>query len=352
MADSLIRKNYWSLDIAKFFCSILIISAHFASEWASFPTMVDYAFSLYVIAVPFFFCCSGFLFFKKLISMQTKTEQWTYFCKYEKRIWIMYGLWTLVYFPFVLLSWIRKGTLGLETILRYLHMALVSQTYSTIWFLPALAVGIAILYLLYRKCSFRMIAVISVVLYIIGMFGYTYHFVVDDSFIGKIYDVYMLLFKTIRNGLFNGVPFLFVGCVAAAKNIQPSRKRVLKYACSAGISIVAMVIECFVLKLKWNVTGMDICIFVVPFTVFFLLAMLHLDLRERRLFLWLRKLSLLIFVSQRLFLSALPSLFPRFFEPLYANSYLGLCVVIGVTIAFSLLFSIASNKITFLKKMI
>ena len=69
------RKNYWSLDVAKFFCAILIISAHFASEWGTFPTLVDYAFSLYVIAVPFFFCCSGFLFFKKLNTLNTKEEK-------------------------------------------------------------------------------------------------------------------------------------------------------------------------------------------------------------------------------------------------------------------------------------
>ena len=91
---SLQRKNYWSLDVAKFICAVLIISAHFASEKAKFPTIIDYAFSLYVIAVPFFFVCSGFLFFKKWLPMD-KADRKVYLIGYQKRIWIMYGCWNL-----------------------------------------------------------------------------------------------------------------------------------------------------------------------------------------------------------------------------------------------------------------
>ena len=80
------RKNYSALDVAKFLCAILIISAHFASEWASFPTLLDYAFSIYIIAVPFFFCCSGFLFFTKINALQSKEEKKKYFVSYQKRI--------------------------------------------------------------------------------------------------------------------------------------------------------------------------------------------------------------------------------------------------------------------------
>ena len=53
-------KKYYGLDIGKFICALLIISSHFASEWGHFSKSVDMLFSIYIIAVPFFFAVSGF----------------------------------------------------------------------------------------------------------------------------------------------------------------------------------------------------------------------------------------------------------------------------------------------------
>ena len=346
------RKNYWGLDIAKFICALMIISAHFASEWGSFPQMIDYAFSIYVVAVPFFFACSGFLFFVKLNQLPTKEAQWSYFVKYEKRIWIMYGCWTAVYLPFIIASWVKNGTFGMEKILNWLHTSLVFQTYATIWFLPALAVGIAITYFLVKKVPLKWIIVISCVLYVIGMFGYTYYFVVEGTFIGKIYEIYMIAFKTIRNGLFNGVPFLVMGYMFTKKEIKPNKKALLINGALAIVSLGLMVVECFILKLKVQVSGMDINIFVVPFTYFFMVTAMNLELKDRKLFVWLRKLSLLMFVSQRLFLTALPVVLPSVFGAIYSNSYVGLIAVLVLTIGFSVAFIKISEKVKFFKYMI
>ena len=229
------RKNYWSLDIAKFFCAILIICAHFASEHGSFPTLIDYSFSLYIIGVPFFFACSGFLFFKKLDILRTKEEKKNYFISYEKRIWIMYALWSVIYVSSRFLGWIRKGTFTLEKFLDWLHKAIVFQTYETIWFLPALAIGIAITYFLITKVSKKQMIAISIVLYIIGMLGYTYKFVVDGTPIGVVYDLYIDMFVTSRNGVFNAVPFIYMGCIISRKEILVSTKDFFKNAINRNI---------------------------------------------------------------------------------------------------------------------
>ena len=346
------RKNYWSLDIAKFFCAILIISAHFAAEWGNFPTLIDYAFSLYVIAVPFFFCCSGFLFFKKLNTLNTKEEKFSYFKKYEKRILIMYALWSAVYFIHVIYTWIIEDKLSLSVILNYVHRVLVYSSYSTIWFLPALAIGVAITYFLLIKLNKKQITIIVVLLYIFSMLGYTYKFIFEDTVIGNFFDVYDALFITSRNGLFNGVPFIFMGYCVASKEIKPSVKGFFKYAIPCGVSLILLVAEAFILKLKFNVTGMDVGVFVVAFTYFFIMALIHIDLKENKAFLWCRKLSLLIFVSQRLFLTMLPAFFPNVFATIYSNSYLGLVAVIGMTIVFSVIFILLSKKVKIIQKMI
>lgn len=346
------RKNYWSLDIAKFFCAILIISAHFASEWGSFPTIIDYGFSLYVIAVPFFFCCSGFLFFKKLNSLPTPESKKAYFIQYEKRILTMYALWSAVYFVHVVYDWIVDKEFGIAVILKYLHRCLVFSSYSTIWFLPALAIAIAITYSLLTKFSKKQILIISVLLYIFSMFGYTYRFVLDGTPIGNFYDIYNELFVSSRNGVFNGVPFVFMGYLIATKEATPSVKGFFKYAISAAVSLGLVIVEAFILKLKFNVTGMDVGVFLVPFTYFFIMMLMHIDLKSNTAFMWCRKLSLLIFVTQRLFLTALPGFFPDVFKKIYNNTYLGLVAVLGMTIAFSVVLILLSKKIKFIKKMI
>lgn len=345
------RKNYWSLDIAKFFCAILIISAHFAAERGSFPTLIDYSFSIYIIGVPFFFACSGFLFFKKLCSLRTADEKKTYFINYEKRILIMYGIWSAIYVSTRFIGWLRKGTFTLEKFLDWLHKAIVFQTYETIWFLPALALGIAISYFLIMKLSKKQMIAVSVFLYIIGMLGYTYKFIVDGTSVGVAYDFYIKAFVTTRNGIFNAVPFIYMGYLISQKEVVASVKGFFKNIILAGISFILMVAESFILKLKFNVTGMDFCIFVAVFTYFFFLALIHIDLKERKIWIWMRKLSILIFVCQRIFLSVLPGYFPSVFEKLYANSYIGLVAVLGLTIGFGVVLILLSKKIKFLKRM-
>lgn len=343
-----IRKNYNSLDVSKFICAILIICAHFASEWGSFPVVVDYAFSIYVIAVPFFFCCSGFLFFKKLNALPTEEAKKKYFISYQKRIWTMYGLWTLVYVPFLLVSWIRSGEFGVR-LLRWIHTSIVFQTYSTIWFLPALAIGIALAYWIFKRLSRDKCAILIVALYLIGTLGYSYSFIFEGTFVEKIYEIYKLVFKTTRNGLFNALPFIYFGYLFAKKDENAKYNKTIVNAIYAIIFLLCVVVESFLLKIKFNVTGMDFVLSLLPFTYFFMQTLLSIDLKDRKIYTWLRKSSLLMFVSQRLFLTALPSVMPRLFGFLYTNSYLGIFLVLIFTIVFSVGTIALSKKIKFLK---
>lgn len=352
MSQAVTRKNYWSLDVAKFFCAILIISAHFASDWGNFPILIDYAFSLYVVAVPFFFCCSGFLFFKKLDTLQSKNDKKKYFIQYEKRIWTMYALWSAVYFIHVCSGWIANNEFSLVVLLKYLYKSVVMTSYATIWFLPALSIGVAINYFLVTKMDKKYIFPIVIILYLFGMFGYTYRFAVDDTVVGTVYDIYDKFMFTSRNGIFNGTPFVFMGYLLSSKEIKPSVKGFFRYAIPAALSLALVVIEAFLLKVKFSVSGMDISIFLPPFIYFFIMAVMHIELKESKAWLWCRKLSLLVFVSQRLFLTMLPAFFPKTFSILYANSYVGLVAVIGSTIIFSVIFILLSENIKFLKKMI
>ena len=49
------KKQYYAIDLMKFALAVLLICAHASSEKLSFPVYIDIWFSLYIIAVPFFF---------------------------------------------------------------------------------------------------------------------------------------------------------------------------------------------------------------------------------------------------------------------------------------------------------
>ena len=113
--------------------------------------------------------------------------------------------------------------------------------------------------------------------------------------------------------------------------------------------LVGVVVESFVLKLKFNVSGMDFIYLLLPYTFFLMKALLSLDLKERKIYVYFRKMSLLMFVSQRLFLTALPSVLKTPFNLIYANRYVGLFAVLALTIGFSTVVYLCSKKFKFLK---
>ena len=105
------RKNYYALDIMKILCAILIFSAHFDSEIGHLSLPYGYVFSLYIIAVPFFFCCSSFLFFDKYLKLDKQSAK-KYLLSYTKRLMLMYLIWSIIYVSFMFASWLKRGVFG------------------------------------------------------------------------------------------------------------------------------------------------------------------------------------------------------------------------------------------------
>ena len=204
------RKIYPSLDIMKFIMAMLILTQHTCNEWAHSTGLIHAFFGLGNFAVPFFFTCSGFLFFSKLNMLNWK-EQKNYYKQWSMRIGKMYLIWSIIYFCFVLTMWISNG-FTLEKIINYLHRVFVFSTYSTIWFLPALWVGVSICYWLKQHVSKRAIWVIIITLFVIGtLFGSYTNVITRIPTIASFNEWYMEIFITWRNGLFNGVPYVFIG---------------------------------------------------------------------------------------------------------------------------------------------
>jgi len=331
-APSSAPRDYGVLDAAKFVCAILILLAHYASERASFPALLDYTFSIYIVAVPFFYTCSGFLLFDRLL-VSPPEDRGAVVARNVKRTLQLYLVWSLIYFPFVIANWTTDGLTGAE-VLDYLHTAAVFTTYPTIWFLPSLAVAILVTYALSRRMRLRSVFMLALALYAVGALGYSYSFVQEWwPSLEEAFAAYNDVFITTRNGLFNGFPFVALGAMLAS---QAKRLSVRVSAPLALGSLALVVGEAVALRVVFGNVGADTVLALIPFTYFAFQFLLGLDFGKSRVYRTLRSMSVLVFVSQRLFLTALPSLMPdSLVAVVTSNSYAGLVGVTLLVLGFS-----------------
>lgn len=341
------RKIYPSLDIMKFIMAMLILTQHTSNEWAHSTGLVHAFFGLGNFAVPFFFACSGFLFFQKFNLLDCE-EQIQYYKKWSCRIGKMYLVWSIIYFSFVLTGWISNGVSS-ERLLSYLHRSIVFSTYATIWFLPALWVGVSICYLIKRHFSGKALFVSMLLLMVVGnLFGSYSNLLTTAPIISSFYDWYMSVFLTWRNGLFNGAPYVFVGIlIAEGKSVKISEKVNLLLAILFSGTFL---LEAFLITRYHFSSATDMGFMMAP-AIFFLISwLIKVDVQQRPIWQHCRNLSMLVFLGQRLFLTALPGVIPGM-----KNWILGLpepCIYlyfIVVVLTFSILIERLSEKYKFLK---
>ncbi len=339
------KQHYGMIDIVKFLCAILIVVSHYISEYATgrINSLIDYASSLYIIVVPFFFVCSGFFLFRKIFEKQE--NQKALIVKYCKRIMIMYLSWSTIYVVFNILTWMRFGITKNE-LLKYILNSIFYSTYQTIWFLPALCVGVILTYYLFIRIGLKYTLVVALFLYLIGAIGVSYSYLIEGTLLEQIYGIYNYVFVSARNGVFNGFLFVTIGALIAKKDGQKRENRFYSSLFLTIIFGVAFVIEAFILKIKFNAINANTLLFLVPFIYFFVRLCLNFKLKSGKVLLGLRKLSTVIFLCQRLWLTAIPLLFPEGIcsRILYGNAYLGCVFVVGASFLTSLSIIFLANR--------
>ena len=254
----------------------------------------------------------------------------------------MYLAWSFIYFCFICGKWYIESASFIK-ILQYLHHSIVHTTYATIWFLPALWVAVSITYFLkYEKqWDIKYILCLSALLYFIGGIEYTYHDL--NPLLQAINDDYIKIFVSWRNGVFNGFIFAVIGLMVAKKDFN--RMPIAYSVVGTLIFLVVFIAEAFLMKKIVPNSDANFIFMLIPFTYFFLILVCQIKISDSKLWIWLRNLSLLTFVSQRLFLSAIPSVFhsAKIWE-ISSNPYIGLLSVILSTVFISVLIILLSKK--------
>lgn len=347
--ETISRKTYAGLDIAKFLCSLLILFYHYFSEHGTLPGVLGEALSLYAIAVALFMAISGFLTFSKIETVPDYQGRWQIVKNQALKILRIYALWSIPYLIYTVFGWDWQN-ITLEFVLWQVRGWIFNSTFYTIWFMPSLALGLVFTFFVTEKLPEYAVSLIAAVLYIIGSLTMTY------SYFGDILPgfgtVKMIITDWLggsRGWLVYGFPMITVGRRMAKHKEKVST---LKSAILSVVFVFLILIEALLLRKTAGHTGIDMTVMMIPSVYCILGFLISLNIPSRAYCLWMRKISVLVFMSQRLFLTVLPDLFSEFFNKyIFANYYAG-AVIIGVfVIGFGTLIILFSKKVPFLKKL-
>lgn len=348
MKDSL-KNQYTGLDVGKFLCALLILVYHYFSEHGGLPGLFDEILSLYAVAVAFFMVISGFLLFNKLEYLDTKEERWSVVKKQVKRIYRIYLLWSIPYLIFTICNW-NWSSISINFIFWQFQKWIFNSTFYTIWFMPMLANGMLLTFWLTEKFSKFYVNLLGIICYILGALSLTYKFIGIriPGFIEFI-KFSNLWLGGARGWIFFSFPLILVGRFMVRKKEKLKVKNMFYKAC---IFMVLLIIEALLLRNFSNEhTGIDITIMMVP-TVFYILGFfISIKLPEKKYYIFIRNISTIIFMSQRIFLTIIPELVPKIGKIIFFNRYIGFGVIFFATIIFSILIIIESKRILVLKKL-
>ena len=342
-------KIYPGLDIGKFLCAFLILFYHYFSEHGPLPGLLNEVLSLYAVAVALFMTISGFLLFDKLNGVKETKERWKIVKHQVVRIYSIYLIWSIPYLIFTISRW-DYNSISWSFIFSNVQRWIFNSTFYTIWFMPMCALGLLLTFFLTEKLSSKIVNLIACICYIIGALLLTYKFIGKDIFgFNEFSEFANTWLGGSRGWLFYAFPLMMVGKYAVKV------KNKFKFVPMLLLSIVSVgMILCEALlirKISGIHTGIDLTIMMVP-TVFCILGFfISLPFPSGSYSLWMRNMSTLIFMSQRLFLTVLPALFPIVFAKIFSNIYIGAVVVIGLTFIFSKLIIVLSKRSLFLKRL-
>lgn len=175
-----------SVDVARVGAILSVIAIHTVPfENSAHPMGNDLDLATVVnqlarFAVPLFFILSGYFWAQK-ISASLQVTAVT--ISMAKRLLFLFVAWSLVYLlPFNLVDMLAEGNLGpvkhtywtLASVARAPFGAMLQGTKRHLWFLPALLSSLCIAAVFLRHGRKRMLLLVAVLLYLIGLAGKAY----------------------------------------------------------------------------------------------------------------------------------------------------------------------------------
>lgn len=197
------KRMYPAVNGFKLLAALFVIMIH-TSPLTSVSPEADFVLTRIIarVAVPFFFLVTGFFVLPGCLLDTAKGF------RYLRRIGLIYLASVLLYLPVGFYAGHFQGA-GPGDILR---MLLVDGTFYHLWYLPALLLGFALMWVALRTLPLQAVCAVSLFLYGIGLFGDSYYgFLREGSLLYAVYQGIFHVSSYTRNGLFYAPAFLLLG---------------------------------------------------------------------------------------------------------------------------------------------
>ncbi len=211
------NKSYGAVDLAKLAAAVLVITIHIGPLMSISPASDYILTGIFArLGVPIFFMASGFFFFRQIEEGQWNWRAWR---RFMARIGALYGIGILLYAPLNLYSGHFDKPWSGYSIVREL---LWGGTFYHLWYLPAMMLGLTLVYALRTWIANRYVLTVAAVLYGIALLGDSYYGLsLELGPVSKVYDHLFQLFGQTRNGLLFAPIFIALGASAGRRDAAP-----------------------------------------------------------------------------------------------------------------------------------
>lgn len=299
-----INNNYFSIDIFKLICSYLVITIH-CTPFMVFGNTINLALVSTVsrIAVPFFFACSGFLFFKNLEYNNEKIKN----CesnrkklfKYVGRVVLLYIIWSAIYLVIQIPEWYSTGWLSLNAFIDYFISCFRSSSYYHLWYLLDLVYAILFAYLIMSLLKRKIIYILALVLYLLGILVYSYYFFSIDI-LAPLQSV-SNFFPALWDSVTRAFPLIIIGVFSIYSNkIKNNTTNLLLFI----ISFIFLHVEFyFINTFSENHEKFSYIVFTIPCIYFFFSWVINQNIKlKQNISKCFRNISTIIYCVHPLFI--------------------------------------------------
>lgn len=332
------KRRAVGIDIMRLICAILVISIHTRS-CVDISANIDFWVNDFIarIAVPFFFITSGYYFYDKY------TNDNKYLVKYLKNIISIYIIWSIFYIGWDIFLQARGAEISVGYFFNLVKRVLLTGRNTILWYIPSLVISIIFVSIFIKKQKYQLLIIISGILFVLGLLGDSYFFIIKDTKLIQLVNIYNIIFLTTRNGFCMAVPFITIGVCINRWNLYNVLKKRIKIIIPLGL---IMVLEAYLLKYKLNVTTFNMYFTSILVYPFIFILMLRFNTREEYKFKYIRDLSMNIYFSHGIFLIIYRYIFNYFdINGGFGISFIKFILVILSSVLFCLIINYIKNII-------
>lgn len=224
-----LKERNAGIDYFRLIAAFLVVAVH-TSPLTSVDGTADFVLTRVIarVAVPFFFMASGFFLLPGYMNRQDTEPDKLY--KFLQKTAMLYGITVLLYLPINLYAGYFQMQLLLPNLIKDI---IFDGTFYHLWYFPAAMMGATLVYLLLKKFKSEHVFQITLILYLIGLFGDSYYGITEQiPFLKSFYDVIFVFCDYTRNGLFFAPVFFMLGGIIAGQSRHYQAKE-----CWLGLSV-------------------------------------------------------------------------------------------------------------------